>query len=301
MLGRAPTPLLPAERTRARMPGRLGMPRGPLTAKLGELGIVAFDLLPADDREVLSLAAFARAIGLVLGSDAVVIERHDPSRRDADEGAPLGCVADALPIVLTGALRANAVLAQRARHALDAARTHRAFDRAKIDRVFEQQLTSRPIALGEFGFSFVDSSDDSAAEAFLLGEPWNALRLNVIASKAGSKVLLVADSDAIDEEQVDRVARTFSEELANLLATDTSAWRAKKIAIRPHEAPPVRASRTTPSSPQIILRRGGLLPVSMQQDWLLSSLADARTTDVFRRFWVVSRAYWIGRILTCRC
>ncbi|MHA1560348.1 MAG: condensation domain-containing protein, partial [Alphaproteobacteria bacterium] len=291
MLGRAPTPLLPAERSRARMPARLGTSRGLQAVKTGSLDLPAFEALSAEDKETAAITAFARSIGLDLGSDAVVVERHDPFRRDAND--PLGPVGDALPIVITGVLGPASRLAERTRRAIDGARNHRAFDRTAVDSVFERLLTERPIALGEFGFCLVDGVDSGLAEPFLSGESGNSLRLNILGADSGALAQYTFDTDAIDGEQVDRLAHAFTKELAALLGTDAVAWQARPVQ-RQADSSPVRAHvAAKPPSPQIITSKSGLLPVSMNQRDLISSLADSRTTDIFRRFWVVSRAYWI--------
>lgn len=291
MLGRAPTPLLPVERSRARMPARLGASRGPQAVKTGALDLPAFEALDSDAKEAAAITAFARSIGFDLGSDTVVVERHDPFRRDAS--GPLGPVADALPIVITGVLGPGSRLAERTRRAIDGARKHRAFDRTAVDSIFESLLTDRPIALGEFGFSLVDGVDSDLAEPFLAGESGNSLRLNILTSGSRTLAQYTFDSDAIDTKQVDRLAHAFTEELATLLGADAVAWKSR--AVEPTQSAPQARHRpdAKPGRPEIISKRGGLLPVSLQQGWLLDSMADPRATEVFKRFWVVSRAYWI--------
>lgn len=292
MLSRAPAPLLPAERARARMPGRLGMPRGPIAVKTGKLGLEAFERLSADEQEVAAISAFARAIAMDLGSDAVVIERHDPFRRDTAE-APLGPVADALPIIINGALGPAPRLANRTRRALDGARAHRAFDRAAIDRVFERLLTERPVAVGEFGFSLVEAGGGAFAETAITGEPWNALRVNLISAPDGSSVQFVFDRDAVSEAEIDRIARGFSEELAGLLGADAASWNVPKLEQRPVEVAFTARRAAKPAAPTVVKPQGGLLPVTMQQKALLEGLVDPRTTDPFRRIRIITRAYWV--------
>lgn len=293
MLGRAPTPLLPAERTRALMPARVGVSRGQLRSRAGSVSVPAFESLPVEEREVAAIAAFARAIGLDLGSDAVVVERHDPVRQEAGENAPLGPVADALPIILSGVLGPGERLADRTRRAMAGAQHHRTFDRAALGQVFERILTSRPVALSEFGFSLTDTpTGNDARESLLAAEPWNALRLNLMPGDSGSHMQLVFDAEAIGEEAVDRIARTFREELASLLGADAGAWKTP-LAETKATATLAKAGSTRPGSPHVMTRKGNLLPVSMQQHWLLSTLADPRSTDVYHRFWIVSRSYWV--------
>lgn len=228
------------------------------------------------------LASYGAALGVLLGLDRLLIERH--GRPETPELAQLvGPLATSHPIVLEATARPEEV----AELVASAAR-HSGIDTSVIESVMGDDLRRAGVSIRQFGFALARQGDVtpvplSSNEVLLVGE-----------SQGPDLALTIAiDSEALPGGFGHRLAEAF---LAALRHQDVAA--AEEMVFSTPVSVLVRdeaAQAHSPASPKLRTSPGfGELPLTTNQSNLLQALCLPGADPEFARFWVLSRMFRVA-------
>ena len=327
ILGTAPPAVPFPRRSLALAPPGLGRNAGKPALIESKLDIRELSNASMGDREAMLLLAFARTVAADTERDAVVIARHDLSRRDSGPDTLLGPVADRIPIVLDNLGDENGRLLKRVSRSLAAALSHRAFDAAAAEEILGGILRQRNVVPTQIGFAYVDASAGRLAGANVLTNLRSAavdhlvgdLELLVIDRGNQAVCVFLYDTDAVEDKQVQSLLRRFAREVRDIVqpaplpqlvdvknaGSDDRPQLSAVIADekRPSAAPnavrsaarkkgkPVDATVVPPSlvAPELLVR-SDVAPASMQQLRILEFFESGHVHGAFNQSWIGRRA-----------
>jgi len=298
---RNPPRAIPAPgRTLAQAPAGFGLNRGPVGRLSAAISVPGFSGLAAPEQEAMLLAALARALATVAGTNRLVVECHDPARRDGPADL-LGPVCASVPLVVDRLDTPAERLVRRVRQRLAMARAHRALDTAAIETLLAQRLNGAGAALRQVGFAFLDADAPARLAALgiddpldVLSDPFNEIRLDAAVEAEGVRVRLRLDTATASEASGRALLDALTEALAQLsglpVELKTPVWRAPATTARMPRA------AAAPERPAVAAQTNGEreVPVALKQDLLLRALLKPETNHAFRVHWTIGRAFRIS-------
>ena len=239
------------------------------------------------DREPILLLSFARGLVATFDLSSVVIERHDPSRRDSGPADVIGPVSDAVPVLIEDPRDYSF---QQVRQTLAMALTHRDFDSAAIDTTLQQQLRQKGVVLRQFGFSYVDEGVETRIPGFDPEDvavdmpPYNEIRFDLVERKDDIVARLTFDTDTLDHDLRQSGCSTgSSRSMPEALGVQPLSLDGRSESDAAREPAALRSTR--------LVRRSGRamglapIPINMRQDFLLRTVTRPSATLRYRDYW----------------
>ena len=298
VLRAVPPALRTGVRSLALAPAGFGLNRGPVGRLTARIDMPGFAALTVAEQEALLLTALARTLATRHDAQALVIECHDPARRDG----LLGPVSTSVPLLMDRLCEAPDRIVRRARQRLAMARDHRALDTAALESLLGTKLNAAGAALRQLGFAYVDAASASALAArgvadplAALADPFNELRFDAVAEGDGVRLVLAIDTAAFDAG----AARPFLDAFAATL--ETLGGSAATLSDATWHAPAEALTRTAAAAPEPVAASAPVrvsgereVPLSLKQGLLLRSFMRPQTGYACRAAWTVNRAFRIS-------
>ena len=286
----------------ASIPGRrrvltsaeLGIDRAGLARKERRFDATPWRSTALTDLEPALIHGFAKSLSSTFDLGAVVIERHDPARRDSGPPDIVGPVSDSVPVLVEDVRRSSY---ERVRSTLALALMHRCFDTAAIETAFRPQLLQNGIVLRQFGFAYFDEGlsgrltgiDPESLAADM--PPYNEIRFDLIETKSEIVARLSFDIDTLNDDQaehlLDKIVTSLPETLKlGLLPSTVDGGRDVSINRAVLTVPNRNRERSIHTSPKLIP-----VHLNMRQEFLLKTLTSPAATARYRDYWTNVSAF----------